>query len=485
MSRSAPGVTPRRRIGGMRFRVAAAFALGGLVLVGVLAIVTYVLADHYLVRQRERSLQHLAEGDSRVFEADVRRGINVQSALDGLGRLPNTDVQVYVDGRWYRTSHAVEAARPPPQVHAAVADGTIGNDLSRGRGAPVYVVGIPLRSIEAQYFESSRLVEVHDTLRVLRDALIAAGVLSVVLGGLGGFWLSRRVLRPVSDFAVAAGRVAGGDLRTRLPTDGDRDLDSLATSFNEMVDSVDQRIQRELRFVADVSHELRSPITTLATSMEILAASDLEIPEQTRPAFELMGLEIDHLRQLVEDLLELSRADAGVEELELSPVEIGEFMSYAVDPRRVGCAEVVVSENLSDSRLLVDKRRLERVAREPCHERADPWQRTAAGHGRAPGRLAPDRGRGRRLGRRTGRAGRGLHPLLPRRRRRPAGVRRRQRSRPLARGRAREAARWARHDRGGGSGRWSPVRDPDPLARSVSARSRSQRKAVFTVALKS
>ena len=361
MSRSAPGVTPRRRIGGMRFRVAAAFALGGLVLVGVLAIVTYVLADHYLVRQRERSLQHLAEGDSRVFEADVRRGINVQSALDGLGRLPNTDVQVYVDGRWYRTSHAVEAARPPAQVHAAVANGTIGNNLSRGRGVPVYVVGIPLRSIEAQYFESSRLVEVHDTLRVLRDALIAAGVLSVVLGGLGGFWLSRRVLRPVSDFAVAAGRVAGGDLRTRLPTDGDRDLDSLATSFNEMVDSVDQRIQRELRFVADVSHELRSPITTLATSMEILAASDLEIPEQTRPAFELMGLEIDHLRQLVEDLLELSRADAGVEELELSPVEIGEFMSYAVDPRRVGCAEVVVSENLSDSRLLVDKRRLERV----------------------------------------------------------------------------------------------------------------------------
>ncbi len=74
-----------------------------------------------------------------------------------------------------------------------------------------------------------------------------------------------------------------------------------------------------------------------------------------------MELEVDHLRHLVEDLLELSRADAGVDELELAPVVLGEFLEHAVNPYRPDGARFVIDDELARSRVFVDKRRLERV----------------------------------------------------------------------------------------------------------------------------
>jgi signal transduction histidine kinase len=357
---TAPG-RRRRRIGGLRLRVTAAFAIGGLVLIGILAVATYAIAEHYLTDARERSLRHQAQGDARLFAAEVRRGSTIEAALGALDRRPRTDLHARVDGRWYRSPKSTRAPDPPRSVLAAVGRGARGDELRRGDGPPEFIIGIPLPTIDAEFYETSQLVTLDNTLRVLRDALIVAGVAAIVLGVLGGLWLSRLVLRPVSDFAGAARRVAAGDLETRLVADGDRDLDSLADSFNDMVDSVDQRIQREVRFVADVSHELRSPITALATSMDILVSADLDLPPSARPAFDLLALEVDHLRQLVEDLLELSRADAGVEELELSPVVLGEFMQHAVDPVRTNGAHLVITEDLAAARVLLDKRRLERV----------------------------------------------------------------------------------------------------------------------------
>ncbi len=350
-----------RRVRALRLRVTAGFALGGLVLVGILSTVTYIFAEHYLVRQRERSLTHQVDGDARVFEADLQRGTSIRTALHSLDRLPNTDVAVYAGGTWYRKSARTTIPEPTRSVVDTVAAGKPTYRLYRGGGPTRFVAGVPLDSVDAQFYETVILEELNSTLRVLRTGLIAGGVLAVVFGGLLGFWMSRRVLRPVTEFARAAQQVSAGDFGTRLAQDGDPDLDSLAISFNEMVDSVEQRIQRETRFVADVSHELRSPLTTLATSVQILSSRGLEIPAQMRPAFELLELEVEHLGELVEDLLELSRADAGVDELDLSAVELGEFMRQAIDPLRADDSRLVIADEIATRRVLVDKRRLERV----------------------------------------------------------------------------------------------------------------------------
>ncbi len=362
MSESGPQRPLRsRRIRGLRLRVAAGFALGSLVLVGVLSLVTYFFAEHYLVQQRERSLVHQASVDARAFRDDLKRGKSVTDALNTLERTPNSNVSVRVAGRWFLTSAEKRSTKPPSRVRAALAEGTTAQHRFRQDGRSLFVVGLPLRSVGADYYETFVLAELDRTLGVIRTALLAGGALAIIFGGLLGFWMSRRVLRPVTEIAVAARRVATGDFGTRLARDSDPDLDSLATSFNEMVDSVEQRIQRETRFVADVSHELRSPLTTLTATAEVLRARRTELPERARPAFDLLDIEIERLAQLVEDLLELSRADAGVDELDLGAVELGEFMRHAIDPIRANGAKLVIDDELATHRVLIDKRRLERV----------------------------------------------------------------------------------------------------------------------------
>ncbi len=349
-----------RRTRGLRFRVTAGFALGSLALVAALTGITYFVSEHYLVRQRERSLIRQAYVDARVLRFELQRG-DVAQALGALDSTPGTNISIALGERWFGTSVAAGRENIPADLRRTVARGTPAHQRVRENGQSRLVVGIPIEAVDAQYYEVFSLSELDRTLRVIRTALVAGGLFAIGLGGLLGFWMSRRVLKPVSDFAAAAQQVAAGDLRTRLAPDHDPDLDSLAVSFNEMVDSVESRIERETRFVADVSHELRSPVTTLSTASQLLAARRDELPERARQAFDLLEHEIERLAQLVEDLLELGRADAGVAELDLGAIELQELVHRAVDPMRHNGSVVRIADDLNGSRVLVDKRRLERV----------------------------------------------------------------------------------------------------------------------------
>ena len=109
-----------RRVSGLRLRVTAGFALGSFLLVGMLSLVTYFFAAHYLVRQRERTLVHQAEGDAGVFRADLRRGTRpARRRWTSSSEVPNTDSPSSMGGTWYRHSTAKndpEAARRGARV---------------------------------------------------------------------------------------------------------------------------------------------------------------------------------------------------------------------------------------------------------------------------------------------------------------------------------------------------------------------------------
>src|SRR4029078_786593 len=126
--------------------------------------------------------------------------------------------------------------------------------------------------------------------------------------------------------AEAAAEIAGGRLETRLPDIDDADLAMLTSSFNSMADAPPDRIERDARFASDVSHELRSPLTTLATTVGVLAGRRDELPERSRPALHLPTAAVDRFQRLVEDLLEISRYDAGVADLHLEDVSLTELV---------------------------------------------------------------------------------------------------------------------------------------------------------------
>jgi signal transduction histidine kinase len=162
--------------------------------------------------------------------------------------------------------------------------------------------------------------------------------------------------------------IAGGQLDTRLKSDpADSDLVGLTTSFNAMVDELQVRIEREARFNSDVSHELRSPLTTLSASLEVLEADHDALPPRGQSALQLLGEDLRRFQRMVGDLLEMSRADAGSVDVSLQEVNVCELVQRAVDAGMRSLGEeaarprVVLGEGVRSLRVDVDKRRFERV----------------------------------------------------------------------------------------------------------------------------
>ena len=149
------------------------------------------------------------------------------------------------------------------------------------------VIGVPLPAVHAAYFEVFSLDELAGTLRALAFALAAAALVTTLAGAAVGRWASGRALRPLAGVTDAAVAIAGGQLDTRVEAGDDVDLQELASAFNRMTANLQDRIEREARFTSDVSHELRSPLTTLSATVCVLEGHRDELapgPERPRPA---------------------------------------------------------------------------------------------------------------------------------------------------------------------------------------------------------
>jgi signal transduction histidine kinase len=129
--------------------------------------------------------------------------------------------------------------------------------------------------------------------------------------------------------AGAASRIAGGELTTRLAATHDPDLVAIVGSFNSMVDALSARIERDARFVGDVSHELRSPLTSLITSVEVMSARREELSPRSQQALALIEGELARFRRTLDDLLELARLDSA------APGEVEPEVSLAALAREV------------------------------------------------------------------------------------------------------------------------------------------------------
>lgn len=372
MNQPAPSSSRRRlqHARRLRFRVTVAFAVTTLTIVGVLGVATYMFAEHYLLRQREDSLLRRSFVDARLLRDELERGREISEALEMLDLGRSSVVVVSIDGRAYGTAVTPRRRAVPASLRRLVAEGDVGHLRMDTGGGRRFAVGMPLRSVDAEYYELFSLSELDSTLRTLRNALVVGGLLAAASGAVLGLWLSRVVLRPVTSFAAAAEEVAAGNLRTRLTPGDDPDLASLAVSFNHMVDAMEQRIDREERFVADVSHELRSPLTTLSTAAQIVTAHADELPERPREAVIHLETEVRRLQQLVEDLLELGRADAGVADVRREQVGLRELVENVLAAQGAESAAIRLTGERSPAGtngsrpelyVDVDKRRLERV----------------------------------------------------------------------------------------------------------------------------
>lgn len=156
--------------------------------------------------------------------------------------------------------------------------------------------------------------------------LFGAVVAAILLAWLAGIMLSRRISGPLEKLVGAADAVAGGDLEQTVPVGGNiRELHRLGEAFNHMTGSLRQSEKAKNAFVADVTHELRTPLTVINGTIETLEDGALDDLEGRGPLLQSMGTETKRLIRLVNDLLVLTRADAGALNLKLESVDLADL----------------------------------------------------------------------------------------------------------------------------------------------------------------
>jgi signal transduction histidine kinase len=351
--------------------VTATIAVGAFVLSALMAGITYFTVRQSFLNERQSADQRQAFANASLIQSSLRsNGTPFLQLLEEADTVPGSRSVLNTGGQWYSTTVSVGERAIPPKERALVLSGTPASQLFSIGGTPQFVIGVPLPTVHATYFEVFSFEELASTLRTLAFALGAAALVTTVAGAALGRWASGRALRPLAGVTDAAVAVAGGQLDTRVDAGDDVDLQELAAAFNRMTANVQERIEREARFTSDVSHELRSPLTTLTATVGVLEGHRHELDPRARRALDLLDGDLRRFTRMVDDLLEISRFDAGSAELSLDEVNPGELVRRAVtasaplggeDNRVAAAIPVEVGPGVEGLRLRVDKRRFERV----------------------------------------------------------------------------------------------------------------------------
>ena len=361
---------PRRALS-LRTRFTLFLGLTALVTSTALTILTYTTARTYLLDQRSQvaRVQTFANATAAVNSFrfgpitadDVGSFINSVRTDDGGFALIESGVGKCGKPRCiYAKNQALPEFFPQELRDQVLLDGRTGQQVFTFEGKPYIAVGVSMPAVDANYFEAFSLASTDHVIRVIGTALIVGSLVITLLAGALGYWTSRRLLKPVSRVAAAAGGIASGGLHTRLSPESDPELNRLAQSFNDMADTMQNRIEREAQFASDVSHELRSPITALSAAVEVLDARRMDLPDRTQQALDVVVDQVRRFDQMVLDLLELSRLDAGVTDINREELALDEIVRRIA--QRYGFGEVPIEvDPRANTTIWMDKLRLERI----------------------------------------------------------------------------------------------------------------------------
>ena len=210
---------------------------------------------------------------------------------------------------------------------------------SRARGRPIryndgehinYAIGVRLDEANVTYFEVLRLDGVEATLNSLRLILIATAAVASIAGAGLGYYSARGALKPLAETSKQPTRsppATSPPSSTCRQTGTSKCSPTRSTRWSARSAT---GIERERRFTSDVAHELRSPLMTLTASVEILERRQESLPTVAQQAVELLSQDLRRFQQLVEDLLEVSRMEAGAVQLQLSRFRLSEFLENVI-----------------------------------------------------------------------------------------------------------------------------------------------------------
>lgn len=349
---------------GLRARIVTYFSLATFIGVVILSIVTFAATRNYLVdtalaTARSQALTNAQlvrtlVGTSRSQAGEVVTSLRTEAGGFAVLHLGSENL-FYAQAPLRFT----QSNLPTEFVRNAIS-GTSGVQRVAFNDRPFEAVALSIPAIDATYFEVFPISDVANTLGTIRSTLIAAVLIITIVAGALGFLLSGNVLLPLRRVTKAATTIAEGALATRLEPESDPELQRLVSSFNGMADAVQERIEREERFASDVSHELRSPITSLGAAVDVLQGRADELSDRNRQALDIISTQVRRFDRTVLDLLELSRLDARAGQAQLEELHLAALVERIANRHGYGHV-LVVSDLANDDLVVVDKRRIERI----------------------------------------------------------------------------------------------------------------------------
>ncbi|MFP5224640.1 MAG: sensor histidine kinase [Actinomycetota bacterium] len=313
----------------LRVRIAIAVALAVALAVIATGGATLLQARRTLRGELDRSLRERANEVQFRVRVDALYGTPFVVPDPGAGAARSLVQLVDPSGR-VRPAEGQPVTIPVEIEAQEVAAGVRGAFF-----ADLEIEGIPFRVYTAPTDQTIALqvamplAPINDPLRRLVTILISVSLLGIVLAAMAGIAIARAVTRPVERLTETAETVARTrDLSQRIQTASHDELGRLAEAFNTMLIALDDSVSAQRQLVADASHELRTPIASLRTNIEVLARGFKDAPEDLRLILEDLVAQSAALSRLIADLLDLARDPDPSRSFE--PVQLDEVVDGAV-----------------------------------------------------------------------------------------------------------------------------------------------------------
>jgi heavy metal sensor kinase len=315
---------------------------------GVLALVlilfcagVYTLMSRKLADRLDTNLRTGIEATTRLFIHEKNEGKTDQYAAQSTLRksyFPHQAVAFYdaqgnllIEQSWQGKIHS--PLSDPMLADIDIRFLTMSEAETGGEdGLRIAAYRITAPSLQSPCFVviSEPLEALSEDLELLRDIFYVAVPLALLLAGVGGWLLARKALAPVVAMSGSARRIGAANLNERLPVANPRDeLGKLAETFNELLGRLHQDFVRQQQFMADASHELRTPVSVIRTATEVTLEQPQRDGSEYREAMTIVSEQTRRLTRIVEEMLTLSRADAGQRELKPTSFYLDELVAEA------------------------------------------------------------------------------------------------------------------------------------------------------------
>ena len=339
----------------LRSRLIASYVLIVFLCLMLAGLTTMVLMRQYQERVELARLRNVATDLSRRLPAILNRLTDTrdillymrQEALALRLRVMVVDAQGLVQYDTTADGNLVGQQVLPPQQKVPSPDGeSIVRRHQTPDGLEFFLVLTPLPPFEGQRMLSGEppyllalaapFRQIRPPWRDMLPPLFVSALLALIVSAIAAFFLSRSITRPLSAMTQAAEEIAHGNYRQSIPVRGEDQIARLAASFNHMAREVERARQTQRDFIANVSHDLKTPLTSIQGFSQAILEGAVTSSEGYHRAAEIIHQESERMGRLVSGLLELARLEAGQADMARKPVDLQALLSsYAarLEPR--------------------------------------------------------------------------------------------------------------------------------------------------------